>query len=482
MLNNIFGVDIDQQAVEVTQLSLFLKLLEDETTSTAYKQEMEFEETLLPSLNRNILRGNSLVESDAPKGLFEFERREVVAAFDFRSAFKKAVFENSSGFDSIIGNPPYIRIQTISEIHPATASYVKGHYKTATKGNFDLYSVFVERGLALLNEQGVLGYIVPNKFLRTDYGETLRLLLSERKAVSRVIDFGASQVFKATTYTCLLFLSRKPVKTVEYASCDADQIRLLGLALETQPASDLGAGSWSFSSRAASKLMARIDEGSDILLKLPADMNRGSSTGADDVFLIGEGSGIEPEILRAPLFASDFNRFDFSPKSKLAIIFPYELLDGIYQAIPERRLKSQFPKAYQHLLSRKKKLQARAAYREWYSYSAPRSLLQHDSAMIAVPLLANKGLASLIPDEMHSKLCPMASGGFTITLGEKCKYDPRYVLGVLNSKLLFWYLENLSNVFRGGWITCTKQYYGESNLTIQKQELAFLCFVPNLVA
>jgi adenine-specific DNA-methyltransferase len=121
------------------------------------------------------------------------------------------------------------------------------------------------------------------------------------------------------------------------------------------------------------------------------------------------------------------------------------------------------------LQSHKKELQARAAYREWYSYSAPRSLLQHDSAMIAVPLLANRGLASLIPASSRSKLCPMASGGFTVTLGGKCGYDPHFVLGVLNSKVLFWYLEQLSNVFRGGWITCTKQYFG--SLPIKRIDL-----------
>jgi adenine-specific DNA-methyltransferase len=89
--------------------------------------------------------------------------------------------------------------------------------------------------------------------------------------------------------------------------------------------------------------------------------------------------------------------------------------------------------------------------------------------MIAVPLLANRGLASLIPASKRSKLCPMASGGFTVTLGAKCGYDPRFVLGVLNSKVLFWYLEQLSNVFRGGWITCTKQYFG--SLPIKRVDL-----------
>jgi len=80
-------------------------------------------------------------------------------------------------------------------------------YQSAT-GNFDLYVSFVERGFQLLNSGGLLGFIVPNKFLRTDYGEGLRRTLSSEKALSRIVDFGSSQVFEATTYTCLLFLRR----------------------------------------------------------------------------------------------------------------------------------------------------------------------------------------------------------------------------------------------------------------------------------
>jgi hypothetical protein len=85
----------------------------------------------------------------------------------------------------------------------------------------------------------------------------------------------------------------------------------------------------------------------------------------------------------------------------------------------------------------------------------------HDQAQIAVPLLADGGLFALIPDAERGRLCPMASGGFTITIAKGVPLRPEYVLGLLNSKLLFWRLRTLSNVFRGGWITCTKQYFGE---------------------
>ena len=128
---------------------------------------------------------------------------------------------------------------------------------------------------------------------------------------------------------------------------------------------------------------------------------------------------------------------------------------------PEQELQAKFPKAYAYLLSEQEKLKARKGYAQWFSFSAPRNLSIHDRAQIIVPLLANRGLFALVPPETHGELCPMASGGFTITLGREVEVRPEYVLGLINSKLLFWNLQHTSNIFRGGWITCTKQYLGE---------------------
>jgi hypothetical protein len=106
-------------------------------------------------------------------------------------------------------------------------------------------------------------------------------------------------------------------------------------------------------------------------------------------------------------------------------------------------------------------LRKRKQSRVWYGYSAPRNLELHDRAQIVVPLLANRGMFALVPEDAHGALCPMASGGFTIAFGDDCAYQPEYVLGLLNSRVLFWMLSSVSNVFRGGWVTCTKQYFGE---------------------
>ena len=125
----------------------------------------------------------------------------------------------------------------------------------------------------------------------------------------------------------------------------------------------------------------------------------------------------------------------------------------------EAILKSEYPETHRYLVSRRKRLEERKQYKAWYGFSAPRNLEVHDTAQFVVPLLADRGLYAELPAD-RMRYCLMAGGGFSITVDANSDLSARYVLGLLNSKLLFWQLQSISNVFRGGWITCTKQYVG----------------------
>ena len=133
--------------------------------------------------------------------------------------------EERRGFDAVIGNPPYIRIQTLKEFAPREVEFYKRRYVSASKGNYDIYVVFVERGLSLLDRRGRLGYILPSKFFATDYGASLRELLAGAQVVDEVVDFGHDQVFEqATTYTCLLFLHAAPHGSTSYRRAQPSQV------------------------------------------------------------------------------------------------------------------------------------------------------------------------------------------------------------------------------------------------------------------
>jgi len=474
LLNNIYGVDIDRQAVEVTKLSLLLKVLEGESQETLGQQLTLWQERALPHLGENIKCGNSLIGPDYFEAQLMPDEEEMrrVNPFDWEAEFPEAMA--ACGFDCVIGNPPYIRIQTMKEWAPTEVEFYKREYKAASKGNYDIYVIFVERVLGLLSNRGRMGFILPNKFFATDYGEELRKLISKREALISIVDFGHGQVFEqATTYTCLLFLSGSKSASFEYVKVAPSAEILTGdLKFTVHPSSSISEKTWLFMSPLENRLFDKLKQNTIPLLKLPAAINRGSSTGNDKVFILRCGSSpgqyltvdgskvtIEEDILRAPLFATDYTRYQFAPSSGKVIIFPYCKHDADFELLSEAELRTQFPQAYQYLRSQKRNLEKRKHYKSWYSFSAPRSLAAHDIAQMVIPLLADRGLLTELP-EGREGYCLMASGGFSIMIGSDRGLSPKYVLGLLNSSLLFWYLKSISNRFRGGWITCTKQYVG----------------------
>lgn len=185
--NNLYGVDIDPQAVEITMMSLYLKALEGEKSQLPPKQH------LLPELKYNVMCGNSLIGPDVFEQGTMFGDKEIdrINAFDWQDAFAEIMKEG--GFDCVIANPPYIRIQVLQEFSPIEASYLKTHFVTAASGNFDIYVCFVEKGLSLLRARGQLGFILPSKFFQTDYGTSLRGLLVKERALEKVVDWSAPQ-------------------------------------------------------------------------------------------------------------------------------------------------------------------------------------------------------------------------------------------------------------------------------------------------
>jgi hypothetical protein len=353
----------------------------------------------------------------------------------------------------------------MKEWAPTEVEFYKKKYVSASKGNYDIYVVFVEKGLDIINHFGKLGFILPSKFFTTDYGLNLRDIISQKSVLSKIVDFGAHQIFnQATTYTNLLFLSGTTQKTFKYTKVEdlSDLNKNQFYDIEQFKKGEL----WSFGNKKAKDIIDKLIMSSRRLGEF-SRIGRGSSSGNDKVFIIKrDGDGfistdgnqfeIEQEILRYPIYATNFSRYKFYPKYDEAIIFPYLVERDGYTLIVENEIKNKFPFAFKYLASHKKILEKRKQFKTWYSFSAPRNLEVHDNAHFIVPLLANKGSFSFI--ENNRKFCLMASGGFSITIDNSLNLSPFYVLGILNSKLLFWNLKSISNVFRGGWITCTKQY------------------------
>ena len=208
LLNNIYGVDIDQQAVEVTKLSLLLKVLEEENEENIDKQLKLFAERALPSLHDNIKCGNSLIGWDVMTPEMPADEIKRINPFDWDTEF--ADIMKAGGFDAVIGNPPYIRIQTMKEWAPTEVEFYKKKFISASKGNYDHLCGLCRAGAFPAQQERAARVYPAAQIFQRQYGEPLRSVIAKGKHLKEIVHFGHQQVFEnATTYTCLLFLGKK---------------------------------------------------------------------------------------------------------------------------------------------------------------------------------------------------------------------------------------------------------------------------------
>ena len=204
LLSCIYGNDIDYQAVEVAKFSLLLKVLEGENKESVLEVD-----PILPSLDLNIINGNSLVDFDMIS--------EKSDNYMELKPFSWKYINNNSKFDLIIGNPPYVKTEDMINLLPSEEIEIyKKQYYTAYK-QFDKYFLFIERAINLLNENGRLCYIIPNKFMKIGSGKNIRELISKNKYLELLIDFNYQQIFNdKTTYTCIILVNKHESDNFEY--------------------------------------------------------------------------------------------------------------------------------------------------------------------------------------------------------------------------------------------------------------------------
>jgi len=190
LLNNIYGVDIDSQAVEVTKLSLLLKVLENENKATLLQQIALFKERALPDLSDNIKCGNSLIGSDfydrdGQTMLFDEEEQYRINAFDWDVEFPEVFKRKKPGFDAVIGNPPWG-----AEFHSTEQVYLSANFYSACGRTIDSYALFIEIALKLLCVKGKFGLITPDTFLRKDDHRKLRELILKNYSIVKLVETG----------------------------------------------------------------------------------------------------------------------------------------------------------------------------------------------------------------------------------------------------------------------------------------------------
>lgn len=507
--NNIYGVDIDQQAVEITMMSLYIKALEGEKTLPHNKE-------LLPSLSNNIKCGNSVVSFDIleQKTLVDDPEREKINPFEWRSnqtGFGR-IFNENGGFDAIIGNPPYIRIQTMKEWALRQVEYFSSHYKTAASGNYDIYVVFVERAVDLLNDTGLFGFILPHKFFQAEYGRNLRQLIAEKKLLREIVNFTDQQVFEeATTYTCLLFLSKTKKGSFKYSEikkleAPAQQLALIrasskhtngSVQIDSLSMASISAASWQFGFGEEAKLLKKLNGSKIKLGDISSNIYQGLVTSADPIYILerknpssedklievhskylDKNFKIESDAVHPLLKGQEIKRYS-TPQWKYVILFPYDVSNEP-RLISESEFEQKYPRAWKYLLENKKVLEDREHGKmrgnKWYAYVYPKNQALFSQPKVMTQVLANHASFTLDKEGVYYFVGGGNAGGYGIKIKPEFDLDLRYLTALLNSKLLEFHLKKISTPFRGGFFSFAKRFIEQLPIHVpdktEKQEKA----------
>ncbi len=532
ILNHIYAVEKDERALDTAKTNLWKEAIKLEPRLFEKKKLGQYNH-ILPTLTMNFIHGDSLLDFPLvrqmaliqehhaqdiaqlqtmradyfrdpfnPDLLNEMEAvkakvRETLKSevnFDGEPLFFALEFfyvyfdengasltEDQQGFDGIIGNPPYERVQQLSQ---PDRKFYNQHYETATQ-NYDIYVLFVERGMQLLKDSGRLIYIQPNKFFNADYGKGLRRMISQNQWLHSLLDFKDYQVFdNATTYTCILQLVKAQQESFSYFSFNTDQpfetLRNFleegdesGFAHYQIAASSLSEAYWSFSSKEKQKVFDQLEKIGRPLGDFVEKIFQGIVTSADPVFILEKTNkgfyskyladyvDLETGILKPILKGKEISRYKINFRELYAVV-PYWISKDQSILLTEKEFEKHYPKAWDYL----KRCEARLRNREngkmdhnqWFAYVYPKNLPEFSKPKILTQVLANKASMVLDQEGKYAFVGGGNAGGYGIVLKPDAGISYLCLLGLLNSNLLDDYLQSHSTRFRGGYYSYSRRY------------------------
>lgn len=278
-----------------------------------------------------------------------------------------------TSFDNIVGNPPYVKFQDLSDDN---RNYLAKHWTTVEGGTFNLYFAFFELGYKLMKQTGKLGYITPNNYFTSLSGEALRKYFQHKKCVTRIIDFSHKKVFDAQTYTAITFLSKQLNEAINYDRIKVEQTPEVFVSNANGSPNyleNLNVKKWRLLKTDEQKNIKTIETIGKPIGKL-FDICVGIATLKDDIFFI-DGSNrkngcyikatekgifeIEKEVVKPVYKISDFRNQEEINQNTRKIICPYNIKNGTATPISENDFKKKFPKCYNYFLSEKENLLGR---------------------------------------------------------------------------------------------------------------------------
>jgi hypothetical protein len=439
LLNNIFGVDIDANAVEVTKLSLLLKCMEGETQASINHQLKMFQERVLPTLDNNIRDGNSLVETDFYEGRLDFDEERKIKPFSWKNSFPD-IFKNG-GFDVAIGNPPYVAIEGINQTE---RDYFSLKYPNLKK-RLDLFGLFTDKGLRLLNRNGKLGFIIPMQFLRNSAFELLRKSILENNYLEE-INYVGDKVFEdANNDTIILIIGKEEKKgekstLIESTTTKTSIIEKKVTSVEQNSFLKNQEFIIDLSSSDNKKIFSKIEK-QKLKIKERFKVIQGIVSGLNGAYIYknNEVPKIEKKLLKTFVFGSDFEKY-FLRNPQHQIIY-------INRHIDIKNL----PNTEAVLKPHKKQLDKRREVINgaipWYSLQWAREQSSFERPKIMFQKIRNQKLPQRLVGTYDENGLFVGDGVIFLNSNTDSKDELKFLLAVLNSTLYnFYYREQFLDI------------------------------------
>lgn len=364
-------------------------------------------------------------------------------------------------YDFVVGNPPYVRQEEVSNKWQLEKAFPEVY-----TGRADLYVYFIQLGIKLLNDKGKLGYITSNKFMKTGYGKGTRKFIIDNSKIEQIVDFGDSKLFAdATNYPSIFVLNAdkgysEPIHAVNVTdravikSNELSEVLLLikkqrneilGIEFTELNQNALSEEKWQIVSEEKAKILKKIkDAGKPLCPTFAEDVIIGMRTGFNEAFIVENADSYEEGLAKPVVMGKDIE--PFAVKSIKYCIYP----NG-----KDERL---IPKTINHLLKYKSVLENRAQFKQrndlkWFEIEQPVSKEKFGTPKILTPAISEK--SSFYFDESGLYCFDSCNMIFPIIPRKEFAY---YLVGILNSKLIFFFLSNFSPYVQAKYFTYKPQY------------------------
>lgn len=416
--------------------------------------------------------------------IYALQKNEIIDDADFNLYNRDSLHGSwTEQFDNVIGNPPYVRFQDLSEVNRNRLT----KWKTIQNGSFNLYFAFFELGYSLLKENGNLGYITPNNYFTSIAAESLRKYFHDNKCVKRIVDFKHKKIFNAQTYTAITFLSKTKNEIIYYdkiKDLQTSESFLKKTNSSPNEISKLNFKKWRLLNCDEQNNIKNIETIGIPISKL-FNISVGIATLKDDLYFIDSKRedenyyyktinnnifAIEKKITKEIYKISDFKRQNDLKNNDRRIIFPYNLKNNAAIVISESDMFKTFPKCYEYFIFVKDKLKERdkgkSIYEPFYAYGRTQGLTKKGKKILT-PTFSRypRFLVTLNEDSLFCN----GYGIYFNTNEDDLLFDfeENLILNsknifllqkILNSYVMHYYISNTSVSIEGGYPCYQKNF------------------------